>query len=33
LLAIGRRGRGASKAILGSTAARVADGRVPVLIV
>jgi nucleotide-binding universal stress UspA family protein len=33
LLAIGRRGRGASKAFLGSTAARVANGPVPVLIV
>jgi nucleotide-binding universal stress UspA family protein len=33
MLAIGRRGRGASKAVLGSTAARVADGPIPVLIV
>ncbi len=33
LLAIGRRGRGASKALLGSTAARSANGPMPVLIV
>jgi nucleotide-binding universal stress UspA family protein len=33
LLAIGRRGRGASKALLGSTAVRVADRRIPVLVV
>ncbi|MGH2630783.1 MAG: universal stress protein [Actinomycetota bacterium] len=33
LLAIGRRGRGASKALLGSTAARAANGPVTVLIV
>jgi nucleotide-binding universal stress UspA family protein len=33
LLAIGRRGRGASKALLGSTAVRSANGPIPVLIV
>lgn len=33
LLAIGRRGRGASKALLGSTASRAAHGPIPVLIV
>jgi nucleotide-binding universal stress UspA family protein len=33
LLAIGRRGRGASKALLGSTADRAARGPIPVLIV
>jgi nucleotide-binding universal stress UspA family protein len=33
LLAIGRRGRGATKAVLGSTASRVADGPLPALIV
>lgn len=33
LLAIGRRGRGASKVLLGSTASRVANAPVPVLIV
>lgn len=33
VLAIGRRGRGASKALLGSTAARAADGPIPTLIV
>jgi nucleotide-binding universal stress UspA family protein len=33
LLAIGRRGRGASKALLGSTASRVTNAPIPVLIV
>jgi len=33
LLVIGRRGRGATKALLGSTAKKVADGQVPALIV
>jgi nucleotide-binding universal stress UspA family protein len=33
VLAIGRRGRGASKALLGSTAARAADGPIPTLVV
>jgi nucleotide-binding universal stress UspA family protein len=33
VLAIGRRGRGASKALLGSTASRAADGPIPTLIV
>jgi nucleotide-binding universal stress UspA family protein len=33
LIAIGRRGRGASKALLGSTAARAADGPIPTLVV
>jgi len=33
VLAIGRHGRGASKALLGSTAARAADGPIPTLIV
>ena len=33
VLAIGKRGRGASKTLLGSTAARAADGPIPTLIV